>query len=82
VGIIAFLIVGAIAGWIAGKVMRGGGYGLIGNLGLGIVGAIIGGHLLGWFGIYTNSGMVPSIISASLGAIVLLWILGLLRGES
>ena len=41
-----FLIVGAIAGWIAGKIMRGGGYGLIGNVGLGIVGAIVGGNVL------------------------------------
>jgi uncharacterized membrane protein YeaQ/YmgE (transglycosylase-associated protein family) len=82
VGFIPFLIVGVIAGWIASRIMRGGGYGLIGNLGLGIVGAIVGGNVLKWLGIYTTGGMAASIISASLGAIILLWVLGLLRGES
>lgn len=82
VGFIPFLIVGAIAGWIAGKIMRGGGYGLIGNLGLGIVGAIVGGNVLSWLGIYTTGGMISSIITASLGAILLLWILGMIKGES
>jgi len=82
VGIIPFLIVGVVAGWIAGKLMRGGGYGLIGNLGLGIVGAIIGGNVLEWFGVYTSGGMIASIVTASLGAVILLWILGMLRSES
>jgi uncharacterized membrane protein YeaQ/YmgE (transglycosylase-associated protein family) len=46
-----FLLVGLIAGWLAGKIMRGSGYGLIGDLVVGIIGAIIGGHVLAWFGI-------------------------------
>jgi uncharacterized membrane protein YeaQ/YmgE (transglycosylase-associated protein family) len=82
VGIIPFLIVGIVAGWLAGKIMRGGGYGLIGNLGLGMVGAFIGGNVLDWLGIYTSGGMIASIATAALGAIILLWILGLFRGES
>ena len=46
-----FLIVGLIAGWLAGKIMKGSGYGLIGDLVIGILGAMIGGHVLGWVGI-------------------------------
>lgn len=82
VGIIPSLIVGGIAGWIAGKIMRGGGYGLIGNVGLGIVGAVVGGHVLEWMGVYTSGGMISSIATASLGAIVLLWVIGLMKAES
>lgn len=80
--IIPFLIVGVIFGWIAGKIMRGGGYGLIGNLGLGIVGAIVGGNVSDLLDVDVSGGMVSSIISASLGAIILLWVLGLFKGEA
>lgn len=80
--IIPFLIVGVIVGWIAGKIMRGGGYGLIGNLGLGIVGAIVGGNVSDLLDVNVSGGMVSSIISASLGAIILLWALGLFKGEA
>jgi uncharacterized membrane protein YeaQ/YmgE (transglycosylase-associated protein family) len=61
----------------------GGGYGPIGNVvGLGIVGAIVGGNVLEWLGIYTTGGMVSSIITASLGATLLLWLLGLIKSEA
>jgi uncharacterized membrane protein YeaQ/YmgE (transglycosylase-associated protein family) len=81
-GIIAFIIVGIVAGFIAGKVMRGGGFGLVGNLGLGVVGAFVGGNLLGWIGMNPSSyGLVGSTITAAIGAILVLWIVGLVKGD-
>jgi len=79
VGFIPFLIVGVIAGWIAGKIMRGGGYGLFGNLVLGMIGAFVGGNVIDWFGLEASGGMVPAIATASLGAIILLWVVGLFK---
>ena len=78
----AFIIVGLVAGFIAGKVMRGGGFGLIGNLGLGLIGAFVGGNLLEWIGMNPVSyGLVGSIVTASIGAIVVLWVVGLVKGS-
>jgi uncharacterized membrane protein YeaQ/YmgE (transglycosylase-associated protein family) len=77
-GIIAFLIIGAVAGWLAGKIMRGGGFGLIGNMVVGIVGAVVGGFILGFVGI-TAGGWIGSIITATLGAVVLLFLVGLIK---
>ncbi len=77
-GILAWIIVGLIAGWLAGVVMRGGGYGLLGDILVGIVGAIIGGFLAGaLFGIPNpvNGVNVTSIIIAFLGAVILIAIL-------
>lgn len=70
---IVFLIIGAIAGWLAGTLMRGDGFGLLGNIGVGVVGAIIGGFLLGLIGSETL-GFIGSIISATAGAVLLLWV--------
>jgi uncharacterized membrane protein YeaQ/YmgE (transglycosylase-associated protein family) len=72
-GILAWIIVGLIAGWLAGLVMRGSGYGLVGNLVLGVIGAIVGGFLAGaLFNIPNpvNGVNVPSLIIAFLGAVV------------
>lgn len=81
-GIVAFIIVGLVAGFLAGKIMRGGGFGLIGNLGLGVIGAFVGGNLLEWIGMNPSSyGMIGSIVTASIGAIVVLWVVGLVRGH-
>jgi uncharacterized membrane protein YeaQ/YmgE (transglycosylase-associated protein family) len=77
-GIIAFLVIGAVAGWLAGKIMRGGGFGLIGNMVVGIVGAVIGGFILGFVGI-TAGGWIGSIITATIGALVLLFLVGLIK---
>ena len=74
-GIIVWLIVGAIAGWLAGLLVKGGGYGLIGDIVVGIVGALIGGWLAGVLGISIGSGLVASIITAVIGAVILLVIL-------
>ena len=81
-GIVAFIIVGIVAGFLAGKVMRGGGFGLIGNLGLGLIGSFVGGNLLEWFGMNPQSyGMVGTTVTAAIGAIVVLWVVGLVKGD-
>jgi uncharacterized membrane protein YeaQ/YmgE (transglycosylase-associated protein family) len=71
-GIIVWLIIGAIAGWLAGLLVKGGGFGLIGDIVVGIVGAVIGGWLAGVLGISIGSGLVASIITAVIGAVILL----------
>jgi uncharacterized membrane protein YeaQ/YmgE (transglycosylase-associated protein family) len=71
-GIIVWLIIGAIAGWLAGMLVKGGGFGLIGDIVVGIVGAVIGGWLAGALGISIGSGLIASIITAVIGAIILL----------
>ena len=77
--IIIILIVGAVAGWLAGQIVRGMGFGLIGNIVVGIVGAFIAGWLLPRIGIVIGGGMIASIINATIGAVVLLVIVGLIR---
>jgi uncharacterized membrane protein YeaQ/YmgE (transglycosylase-associated protein family) len=77
--IIIWLIVGAIAGWLAGMVVKGGGYGLIGDIVVGIIGAVIAGWLLPRLGIYIGTGFVASIIDAFIGAVILLLVLRLLK---
>ena len=70
--IIYFLLIGLVAGWIAGLVMKGRGFGLLGNLLLGVLGAIVGGWLLG-------GGLVGSLIIAVMGALLLLFLVGLAK---
>jgi uncharacterized membrane protein YeaQ/YmgE (transglycosylase-associated protein family) len=77
--IIIILIVGAVAGWLAGLIVRGIGFGLIGNIIVGIVGAFIAGWLLPRLGISIGGGIIGSIINATIGAVILLVILGLIR---
>src|SRR3954471_5445342 len=77
--LIAWLIVGAIAGWLAGLIVKGYGFGLIGNIVVGIVGAVIAGYLLPRLGVGLGVGMVAAIINAFIGAVVLLIIIGLVR---
>ena len=76
--IIIWLIVGAIAGWLAGLVVKGGGFGLIGNIVVGIIGAVIAGWLLPQLGVHLGSGFIASIIDAFIGAVILLVILRLI----
>ena len=76
--ILVFLIIGAIAGWLAGLIMRGGGFGLLGNIVVGIIGAFIGGYLLPMVGVHL-AGILGSIITAVIGAVVLLFIVGLVK---
>jgi uncharacterized membrane protein YeaQ/YmgE (transglycosylase-associated protein family) len=77
--IIIWIIVGAIAGWLAGMVVKGGGFGLIGDIIVGIVGAIIAGWLLPQIGIVIGSGIIAAIIDAFIGAVILLLIIKLIK---
>jgi uncharacterized membrane protein YeaQ/YmgE (transglycosylase-associated protein family) len=78
-GIIAWLVIGAIAGWLAGKVVEGSGFGLIVDIIVGIIGAVIGGYLAGSLGIAVGGGMISSIIVAVIGAVILLFVLRLVK---
>jgi uncharacterized membrane protein YeaQ/YmgE (transglycosylase-associated protein family) len=73
-GLLTLIIVGLVAGWAAGKIMKGGGYGLLMDLVLGIAGAIVGGMLLGLVGIHSSGGLIPDIVVAIVGAVFLIWI--------
>jgi uncharacterized membrane protein YeaQ/YmgE (transglycosylase-associated protein family) len=77
--LIIILIIGAIAGWLAGLIVQGIGFGLIGNIIVGIVGAFIADWLLPRIGIVIGGGVVASIINATIGAVVLLVIVGLFK---
>ena len=80
--LIAWLVIGAVAGWLAGIVVKGGGFGLIGDIIVGIVGAFIGGWGAGALHIHIGSGWISSIITAAIGAILLLFILRAVRGRA
>jgi uncharacterized membrane protein YeaQ/YmgE (transglycosylase-associated protein family) len=73
-----FLIVGLIAGWLAGKIMKGSGYGIIGDLVIGVIGAFIGGEVFGMLGILTFS-LIGSIISATVGAVLLVALIRVIK---
>jgi len=77
-GILWVLIIGALAGWLAGMLWKGGGFGLLGDIVVGIVGALIGGWLFGVLGIFTF-GLVGTLIEAVVGALVLLWLARLIK---
>ena len=77
--LLVFLIVGAIAGWLAGVIVRGVGFGLVGNIVVGIVGAFLAGWLLPMLGIAIGGGIVAAIINALIGAVILLVIIGLIK---
>ena len=77
--LIAWLVIGAIAGWLAGTFVKGGGFGLLGDIVVGIIGAFIGGWLAGLLHIHIGSGMISSIITATVGAILLIVILRMVR---
>jgi uncharacterized membrane protein YeaQ/YmgE (transglycosylase-associated protein family) len=77
--IIIWLIVGAIAGWLAGQVVKGGGFGLVGDIIVGIVGAVIAGWLLPQVGILIGGGIIGAIINAFIGAVILLLIIKLIK---
>jgi uncharacterized membrane protein YeaQ/YmgE (transglycosylase-associated protein family) len=79
-GLLVIIVVGVVAGWLAGRVMEGGGFGLIGDLLVGLVGAFIGDWLLPQLGIHLGVGIVGLIINAFIGAVVLLLILRLVGG--
>ena len=80
-GILVILIVGIVAGWLAGKVVRGTGFGLVGDLLVGIAGALFAGLLFPRLGLSLGGGLLSEILFAALGAIILLQIVGLVRGR-
>ena len=73
-GLIIFLVIGAVAGWLAGTLVKGGGFGLLGNIVIGVIGAFIGGIIFGLLG-FAEANIVGQIISATVGAVVLLLII-------
>ena len=76
--LIIFLAIGAIAGWLAGNLMKGGGFGLLGNIVVGIVGAVLGGFVFGLLGI-TATGLIGSIVTATAGAALLLFLVDVIK---
>ena len=79
-GILVIVLVGLVAGWLAGKIVRGTGFGLIGDIAIGIVGAFIASWLLPRLGISLGVGLVRAIINSTIGAVLLLLIIRLVRG--
>lgn len=79
-GLIVILVVGLVAGWLAGKVVRGSGFGIIGDILVGIAGALIASFLFPRFGIHLGVGLISKIIYSAIGAIILLLVVRLLRG--
>ena len=78
-GLLWMIVVGLIAGWLAGKVMKGGGYGVLLDIVIGIVGAMIGGWLFGMLGVFPGGGLIGSILVAFVGACILLWLVRLIK---
>ena len=77
--LLVILFVGIVAGWLAGKVVRGSGFGLIGDLAIGVVGAFIANFLFPKLGIHLGTGLISEIVFSALGAIILLLVIGLIR---
>ena len=75
-GLIVWIVIGAIAGWLAGLIVRGGGYGLVGDIVVGIVGAVVFGWIFGASGML-GSGLIGSIVAAVIGAVILILVLRL-----
>ncbi len=78
--VIAWLVVGLISGFLAGKVMKGGGFGVVGDIIVGLVGALIGGYLMGYF-VQGTEGFVGSIFVAFVGACILIAITRVVKGK-
>jgi len=81
-GLLVIVVVGIVAGWLAGKIVDGGGFGLIGDLIVGVIGAFIGDWLLPRLNIHLGVGIIALIINATIGAILLLVILRVVSGRS
>lgn len=77
--LIYVLVLGAVAGWLAGQIMRGGGLGLIGNIIVGVIGAFLGSWLFGVLNISAGSGLLGQLITSTVGAAVLLFLSSLIR---
>jgi uncharacterized membrane protein YeaQ/YmgE (transglycosylase-associated protein family) len=78
--LLVILFVGLVAGWLAGQIVRGTGFGIVGDLIIGILGAFTGSWLLPRLGIHLGSGIISAIVNATIGAVLLLFVVRLLRG--
>lgn len=74
-----FILVGLVAGWLAGQLVKGGGYGVIGDIVVGVLGALLGGFLFGKMGVSIGGGLIGSIIVATIGAVILIFLLRLIK---
>jgi len=74
-----FIVIGLVAGWLAGTLVKGGGFGLVGDIVVGVVGALLGGFLFSALGVSSGGGLLGAIIVATIGAIVLIFILRLIK---
>jgi uncharacterized membrane protein YeaQ/YmgE (transglycosylase-associated protein family) len=70
-----FILIGLVAGWLAGQFVKGGGYGVLGDIALGVVGALLGGFIFSLFGFTGGGGLIGSLIVATIGAVILLYLL-------
>jgi uncharacterized membrane protein YeaQ/YmgE (transglycosylase-associated protein family) len=77
--LLVWLLIGAVAGWLAGTIVKGSGFGLVGNIVVGIIGSFIGGLLFDYFAIATGGGIFGAIIGATVGAVALLFLITLVR---
>jgi len=74
-----FIVVGLIAGWLAGQLVKGGGFGVIGDIVVGVIGALLGGFLFSTLGVSLGGGLIGAIIVATIGAVLLIFILRLIK---
>jgi uncharacterized membrane protein YeaQ/YmgE (transglycosylase-associated protein family) len=74
-----FILIGLAAGWLAGQLMRGGGFGIIGDIIVGVIGALLGGFLFRTLGVFPGGGLFGSLIVATIGAVVLLLLLRMIK---
>ncbi len=78
-GLLSILIIGGIAGWLAGLAMKGRGFGLVGNIAVGILGAFVGSWVLGAIGVAIGGGILAGIINAFIGSVILLFVVRLIK---
>jgi uncharacterized membrane protein YeaQ/YmgE (transglycosylase-associated protein family) len=74
-----FILIGLIAGWLAGQLMKGGGFGVVGDIVVGILGALLGGFLFSSFGASMGGGLLGAIVVATIGAVILIFLLRLIK---
>jgi uncharacterized membrane protein YeaQ/YmgE (transglycosylase-associated protein family) len=77
--LVVFLLIGGVAGWLAGLIMKGGGFGILGNIIAGVIGALLGGWLFGLLGISVGGEWVGALVTATIGAVILLFVVGLIK---
>ncbi|HEY2322230.1 MAG TPA: GlsB/YeaQ/YmgE family stress response membrane protein [Thermoanaerobaculia bacterium] len=80
-GLLWFVIIGAVAGWLAGQFMKGSGFGLLGDIVVGVIGAFLGGYVFRALGVGVGRGLVGSLIVAFIGAVILLFVVRLFTGR-